>query len=236
VGSDEPTGRGCCSFVSCCGGFLGGALITAVALVVAAVVGWYYVPAWIEAGAARTSAVLEGPRRDSPTALAEFHRKVECLTSELSSDGPLDVTISLTDDELNAWVADTLLADGSSIPLQKAVVVLEEGRIRACLRIQGDDLATTIPSTTATAYLRHLLQRTGTIDVDMGMTLAVRDGRAELSLDSLRLGPVPLPVSLADGLIAQALGELGSGPDDLVLRDVKVEPGRVHLRATRRVQ
>lgn len=235
-------GAGCgCSFFGCCAGCLGALFLALAGTVGLTVAGWYYLPGYIEqrmaeaqqAQAADTSGLFSAAAAAPPEGATRLTDKVGAFARQLGADGPVDVTLTVTDAELNAWLAARLAAQDTPLPVERFAVALGDGTVHAALRARGKDLANLIPPGPAVDYVRGVLARTDLVDVDVVARAAAEGGQARLSVESLRVGPLAVPALLANAFLDR-VAEAGALPlGGATLADLKIEPGRLTVRGVR---
>ena len=225
-------GGGCCSFFSCCSGCAIGSLLTVLLLVGGGAGIYYYLPGYMAQQSAQKAALLEKANKKDPVALNNLERKAKALSKELTGSGPLDVTATFTEKELNAWVADNVLSDKSPVKLENAFVRLKKGQAHLLFRAEGKELARNIPKNNETAYIKDMLSRAGKVDVDARVGVTVRDGKVNVTIDGLRIGPVPIPVFMANSALSKYLEARKVSFQGRTLSDLVIADGKVTVRAT----
>ncbi len=226
----EESGKGCCSFFSCCSGCAVGSLITLLVVLGGGFAGYYYLPGYLASKASESSVVLDKKNKPNPAAIETLNRKLNALSRELSSDGPIDVTATFSEKEVNAGIADTLLNEKSPLKLENAIVKLEDGGAQVFVRAEGKALASNMPRDDL--KLREMLAKAGMVDVNAKVGVSVRDDKVHVQLQNLRIGPVPIPVFVANDLLKNYLKAQKVTFQGRTLSDLKIENGKVTVRAT----
>lgn len=227
---EESSGKGCCSFFSCCGGCAIGALLTVLASFALVFGLYYYLPSYLEQRSAHSSDVLSKKTEVDETKLETFDQKLKTLSNEVAKGEPLDLTVTFSELELNSWIAHNLLTDEATLPLENAIVILDQGRAKVYLRARGKDLAKIMPAEQETAYIRDLLKKTAIVDIAAAASLQVQDGEVDLAVENVQIGPLPIPLFMANDLCERYIKERGGLKiNELEVRDLKIEDESITL-------
>lgn len=168
-------------------------LLSAVALIIAGLVTAYILASWMPAD--YQPARLTSAEKD--VAMREFRRRLMEFNNEGQKNEPFDWT--LTQDQLNRYLdsMDEIAVQGGteagsvhrameSIGLAEPAVVLDNGRVRIVARS---------------------LQYKKIVSLDIGLSLDP-DGRLRVSIESARIGRLPMPASLVRSMIERLRGKL----------------------------
>lgn len=169
------------------------ALLSAIVLIIAGLVTAYILASWVPAD--YQPALLTAAEKDA--AMREFRRRLMEFNNEGQRNEPFDWT--LTQDQLNRYLnsMDEIAAQGGaeagsvhrameSIGLAEPAVVLDSGRVRIVARS---------------------LQYKKIVSIDIGLRLGA-DGRLRVSVESARIGRLPMPASLVRSMIERLRGRL----------------------------
>jgi len=210
--------------------------LTAIVLVGGGLAGYYYLPGFLEA---KVDSALTSPDAvpvkllADPIALAKLQTKIDAFTKIAESTEAVDVTLSLTEKELNAWMVDQLAKARTPVRLVRASVRLDQGMVEARATARGHDIAALIPAGTFADYFKGALAKADYVDLSVTTGLLVRDGKLSLSVRGARVGTLSVPLALANPVIERLIAGQTVTVAGLTLSDVAVEPGKLVLRGIR---